>query len=80
VFGGTAFALDVTARNLSGGVHLLFKIAGEWEKVDACPRCCGGGHGAQNYILVAITDESGTVRLLGKFAGLDDQRTAADLE
>jgi hypothetical protein len=38
VFRRPAFALDVTARDLAGRVHLLFVVAGEGEEVDPLPR------------------------------------------
>ena len=78
VFARTAFALDETARNFAGSVHLLFEIAGEWEEIDAFARFGGGGDGAEHDILVAVTNQRGAVSLLREFAGLDDHRAPAD--
>jgi hypothetical protein len=80
VFGGATFALDVTARNFSGRIHLLFEVAGEWEEVDAFARFLGGGNGREDHIGVAVANQRAAVCLLRQFAGLDDQRATADLE
>ena len=78
VLGGAAFALDESARNLAGGVHLLFEVAGEWEKVYAFARFCGGGDGAEHDVLIPVTNERRAVGLLCQFAGFDDHRAPAD--
>ena len=78
MLGGTSFALDVSSRNFSGGVHLLFKIAGQWKKVDAFTRFLGGGDGAEHDVLIAITNQRGAVCLLRQFAGFDGHRAPAD--
>ena len=78
VFGRTSFALDVAARNFSGGVHLLFEIAGEGEEVDAFARFLGGSGGAEHDVLIAITNQRGAVCLLREFAGFDGHRAPAD--
>ena len=78
VFGRTPFTLDVTAGNLSGGIHLLFEIAGKGEEVDAFARLLGGGHGAEHDVLIAITNQRGAVCLLREFAGFDGHRAPAD--
>ena len=78
VFGRPSFALDVAAGNLSGRVHLLFEVAGKWEKVDAFTRFLGGGGGAEHDVLVAITNQRGAVCLLRQFAGFDGHRAPAD--
>ena len=58
VLGRTAFALDVAARNLSGGVHFLFEFAGEGEEIDAFARFLRGGDGGEDDVGVAIADET----------------------
>ena len=73
-----AFALDVAAGDLSGGVHLLFEVAGQREKVDTFAGFFGGGDGAEHDVLIAITNQSGAVCLLREFAGFDDHRAPAD--
>ena len=78
VFARAAFALDEAARNLAGGVHLLFEIAGEGEEVDAFARFGGGGDGAEHDVLIAVTNQRGAIGLLREFAGFDDHRAPAD--
>ncbi len=43
-----AFALDKTAGNFAGGVHALFVIASEWEKIDAFARIEARGCGDED--------------------------------
>ena len=64
MFARTAFALDETAGNFSGGEHLLFEVAGEREPVDAFARFGGGGGGAEHDVLIAITNQRRAVGLL----------------
>ena len=78
VLGGASFTLDVASRNLSGGVHFLFEVAGKWEKVDAFTRFLGGSDGAEHDVLIAITNQRGAVCLLRQFAGFDGHRAPAD--
>ncbi len=78
VLGRPALALDEAAGNLSRGIHLLFEIAGQREKVDTFAGLLGCGDGAQHDVLIAITNQSGAVCLLREFAGFDDHRAPAD--
>ena len=80
MLGRTAFALDVAARDLAGGVHLLFVIAGEGEKIDPLTGLLRRRRGAEDDDLIAVADKSGAVGLLCKLPGLKDERTATDLE
>ena len=80
VLGRTAFALDVAARDLARGVHLLFELTGQGEEIDALPRFLRGGDGGEDNVGVAIADENAAVGLLSKLAGLDDQGATPDLE
>ncbi len=57
VFGRTAFALDVATGDLTGGIHLFFEVARQWEKVDALAGLFGGGNSGKDDVLVAVADQ-----------------------
>ena len=80
VLGGTAFALDVAARDLARGIHLLFKFAGQGEEIDARARLLRGGDTGEDNVRIAVTDEDAAVSLLSKLAGLECQGATPDLE
>ena len=67
----TAFALDVAAGDLAGGVGLFAVLDEEREEVE---RALGVAHrdGGEDH-RVAERDESGAGGLLGHAAGLDDE-------
>ncbi|OQA29202.1 MAG: hypothetical protein BWY59_00481 [Verrucomicrobia bacterium ADurb.Bin345] len=74
-FAGAAFALDEAARNFAGGIHALFKVYGEGEKINTLTGVVRHGGGCQDDG-VAIADEHGTVGLLGHSARLDAEHLA----
>jgi len=73
VLGGTSFALDVAARDLARGIHLLFKFAGQGKEIDARAGLLRGGDGGKDNVRIAVADENTAVGLLSKLAGLDRQ-------
>ena len=80
VLGRTAFALDVTARDLARSVHLFFEFTGQGKEIDARAGLLRGGDGGKDNVRIAISDENAAIGLLSKLAGLDDQGATPDLE
>ena len=60
---GTAFALDETARNASGGISVFAVVNGKREEVNAFPRFGIGTSGSQNNV-IAHANNAGTMCLL----------------
>ncbi len=80
VLGGPAFTLDVAARDLARGIHLLFKFASQGKEIDTRARLLRCGDGGEDNVGVAVANDNTAVGLLSKLAGLDDQGTTPDLE
>jgi hypothetical protein len=78
VLGGSALALDEAARDLTGGVHLLFKLDLEGEEVDPLARLVRRGGGRQDDGL-AVGHEDRAAGLLRHAARLERQRAAGQL-
>jgi len=70
-------ALDEAARDLSGGIHALFVIDGEREKIGPLAGLFGGHCGGQ-YHGVAIADEHRSVGLFGELARFEREAACAD--
>ena len=73
----TAFTAEERARNLAGGVHLLFHVHGQREEVVVLLRAGTGGGGRQNHRIIVKIGGDGTIRLLGETTGLEAQRALA---
>ncbi len=72
LFGGTPFALEITAGDAAGGEGLFLVIDGERKKVDARLRRLGGDDGGEDGGL-AIGREHGAVRLAGDAPGFEHE-------
>ena len=72
-----AFTTEERARDLAGGVHLLFNIDGQREEVVVLLRAGTGGGGRQNHRIIVKIGGDGTIRLLGETTGLEAQRALA---
>ena len=72
-----ALPTEERAGDLAHGVHPLFEVDGEREKIDALshPGVCGGGN--QHFGTAQLGDD-GSVGLAGKLAGTQDELFAAD--
>ena len=70
----TAFTAEERARNLAGGVHLLFHVHGQREEVVVLLRAGTGGGGGQNHGIVVEVGGHSAIGLLGEAAGLEAQR------
>ena len=75
---GAALAAVEAAGDAADGVHLLLKVDGEGEEVDAVAGT-GGRGGADQHAGVAVADHDGGVGELGELADLEGQRTAGEL-
>ena len=78
LLGRTALALEVTAGNATGGVHLLVEIDRKREEVVVLA-LLGDDNGVEHGG-VALLDEDGSGCLLCKLTGLEDVRLAVQLE
>ena len=76
---GPALAAHESAGDLACRVQLLFVVAGQREEVDAFPRLLRHHHRAEDDG-VALANDHGSVRLLGRSAGLDRQPPSGDLD
>jgi hypothetical protein len=76
----TAFALDVAARDLARGVHLLFEFTGQGKEIDTRARLLRCGDGCKDNVGVAVANDYAAIGLLSKLAGLDGQGATPDLE
>ena len=74
----TAFTAEERARNLAGGVHLLFHVHGQREEVVVLLRAGTGGGRGQNHRIIVKIGGDGTIRLLGETTGLEAQRALAE--
>ena len=74
---GAALAAVEAAGDAADGVHLLLKVDGEGEEVDAVAGT-GGRGGADQHAGVAVADHDGGVGELGELADLEGQRTAGE--
>ena len=72
-----AFTTEERARDLAGGVHLLFDVHGQREEVVVLLRAGAGGGGRQNHRIIVKIGGDGTIRLLGETTGLEAQRALA---
>ena len=75
LFRRAAFALEIAARDLAGGVGLFLVVHGQWKEVDAGPWLALGDGGCQNSGL-AIGREHRTVGLARHAPGFQDQLAA----
>ena len=73
----TAFTAEERARDLAGGVHLLFNVDGQREEVVVLLRAGTGGGGGQNHGIVIEVGGHSTISLLCQAAGLEAQRALA---
>ena len=78
LLGGTAFALDEAAGDLTHGVLLFLEIHAQREEVDAGAGRIGDG-GADQHDGVAVADQNGSGSLLGIAAELEGQLAARKL-
>ena len=78
LFGGAAFALEITARELAGGGRFLAVIHRQREEFLA-GFGLAGGHGGDEDDGFAELDGDGAVGLFGQFAGFDVNLTGAEL-
>ena len=72
-----AFTAEERARDLAGGVHLLFNVHGQREEVVVLLRAGTGGGGGQHHRIIIQIRGHGAVGLLGEAAGLEAQRALA---
>ena len=79
LFGRTAFALEIAARNAAGGVVLFLVVDGQRQEVDAFARRLGGDDGRQNLGL-PVGGDDGAVGLAGYFSGLEGELAPAPIE
>ena len=77
MFARAPFALDEAAGDLARGVHALFVLDREREKVNAFARV-DRGNGGRQQDGVAISDEDGTVSQTGHAASFEGQRAPGD--
>ena len=77
LLGRTSFPTEEGSRDLSDGVHPLFKVDGEREEVDAFPRSSVGCSGYQHFG-TAQSGYHGAIGLTGEFAGAKDEVFAAN--
>ena len=75
----TAFALEIAARDLAGGVGLFLVVDGQREEVEAGLRLLGRDDGGEHDGL-AVGGEHGAVGLAGDLAGFEDERAAAPFD
>ena len=73
----TAFTAEERARDLAGGVHLLFNVDGQREEVVVLLRAGAGGGGGQNHGIVIEVGGHSSISLLCQAAGLEAQRALA---
>ena len=71
------FALEKAAGDLSRGVHPLFEVAGQREKVDALARLGRGGRHQDHRI--AAAHRHGPIGLPGQRAGFEHDRPSPDV-
>ena len=69
LLGGTAFALEIAARNATSSVEFFLVVDGQWQKVDAFPRLLVGDHGRQ-HLRFAVSRDDGAVGLASDLSGL----------
>ena len=74
-----AFALEIAARDLAGGVGLFLVVDGQREEIEARLRLLGRNDGGEHDGL-AIGGEHGAVGLARDLAGLEGERPAAPLD
>ena len=79
LFGRTAFALEIAARNAAGGIEFFLIIDGERQEIDAFARRLGRDHGREHGGF-AIGGNDGAVGLARDFAGLEDELAPAPVE
>jgi hypothetical protein len=79
LFGGAAFALEVTTGENAGGGGFFLVFHGEREPGLAGLHL-GGGNGGDQDDGVTAADGDGTVGEFGKFAGFDRHRVGSDLD
>ena len=77
LFAGLAFSLEVTAGDLTCGIHSLLKVYGERKEVDALAGLFGCGCGAKNGSLT-VSYKARAVCKACKLAGLNNKRTACE--
>ena len=75
----TAFALEIAARDLAGGVGLFLVVDGQRKEVEARLRLLHRNDGGQHDGL-AVGGEHGAVGLARDLAGFQDERTAAPFD
>ena len=73
-----ALTAEERARDLAGGIHLLFHVDGQREEVVVLLRAGTGGGGRQNHRIIIKIGGDGTIRLLGETTGLEAQRALAE--
>ena len=76
--GHPALALDEAARDLAGRVHPLLEVDGEREEVETGPRL--GAVGGPEDEGVAVADGDGAAGEAGELAGLERERSTAELD
>ena len=76
--GHPAFALDEAAGDLAGRVHPLLELDGEREEVETGPRLAAVGRPEDEGVAVAKGD--GAAGKAGKLAGLERERSTAELD
>ncbi len=75
----TAFALEVAARDLAGGIGLFLVVDGEREEIEAGLRLLHGNDGRENDGF-AVGREHRAISLARDLAGFQDERTTAPLD
>src|SRR5690606_38957711 len=78
-FGRTAFALEVAAWDLAGGVGLFLVVDGQREEVLARLRRLGRNDGGQNHGF-AVGGEHGAVGLAGDLTGFELERASGPFD
>ena len=75
LFRRTAFALEIAARDLAGGVGLFLVVDGQREEILAGLRRLGGNDRGENDGF-AVGGQNRAVSLTGDLAGFQDERAA----
>ena len=79
LFARTAFALEIAARDLAGGVGLFLVVDGQREEIEAGLRLLHRNDGGEN-LGFAVGGEHRAVSLAGDLAGFQDERTTAPFD
>ena len=79
LFAGPAFALDEAARDLARGVHALFVLNGQREKINALTRF-GRRDRRSEQSGVTVGDQDGAIGQASEATGLERHRTPGDFD